>query len=203
MLNDRYYWPSMYNYITVFSKGYETCQKTKSDTSPPKAPLVQMYIPQAPMEFLSIDIAYLPKDTNGYQYILLIGDVFSKFMNAVPLKDQTVQVIVDALLKNWIHIHGNPLYLLSDQGSSVDGETMKEMKNAHPLLLVAKGMGSLNVIFLQSSFELLCYIIKIPSQNGATCCRNLYLLLTLAKAPLLDVYRTMSYSEDLLFYHMM
>ena len=129
LLKDRYYWPSMYNYIKVFSKGCETCQKTKSDTSPPKAPLVQMYIPQAPMEFVSIDIAYLPKDTNGYQYILLIGDVFSKFINAVPLKDQTAQVIVDALIKNWIHIHGNPLYLLSDQGSNVDGDTMKEICN--------------------------------------------------------------------------
>ncbi len=129
LLKDRYYWPSMYNYVKSFSQGCETCQKTKCATSPPKAPLVPMFIPNAPMQFLSIDIAYLPKDNNGYQYILLIGDIFSKFVQAVPLKDQTAPKIVDALLRNWIYIHGSPFYLLSDQGSNVDGEVMAEICN--------------------------------------------------------------------------
>ena len=129
LLKDRYYWPSMYNYIKLFSQGCETCQKTKCTTSPPKAPLVPMFIPNAPMQFLSIDIAYLPKDNNGYQYLLLIGDIFSKFVQAVPLKDQTAPKIVDALLRNWIYIHGSPFYLLSDQGSNVDGEVMAEICN--------------------------------------------------------------------------
>ena len=62
LLKDRYYWPNMYNYIKAFSEGCETCQKTKCDSSPPKAPLVPMYIPQAPMQFVAIDIAFLPKD---------------------------------------------------------------------------------------------------------------------------------------------
>jgi len=96
LLKDRYYWPNMYNYIKAFSKGCETCQKTKCDSSPPKAPLVPMYIPQAPMQFVAIDIAFLPKDQQGYQYILLIGDIFSKFVSAVPLREQTAQSIVDA-----------------------------------------------------------------------------------------------------------
>ena len=95
LLKDRYYWPNMYNYIKVFSQGCETCQQPKCDSSPPKAPLSPMYIPHAPMQFVSIDIAYLPKDHQGYQYILLIGGVFSKFVSAVPLKDQTAPSIVD------------------------------------------------------------------------------------------------------------
>ena len=46
-----------------------------------------------------------------------------------PLKDQTAPKIVDALLRNWIYIHGSPFYLLSDQGSNVDGEVMAEICN--------------------------------------------------------------------------
>ena len=129
LLKDRYYWPSMYNYIKLFSQGCEACQKTKCTTSPPKAPLVPMFIPNAPMQLLSIDIAYLPKDNNGYQYLLLIGDIFSKFVHAVPLKDQTAPKIVDAFLRNWIYIHGSPFYLLSDQGSNIDGEVIAEICN--------------------------------------------------------------------------
>ena len=84
LLKDRNYWPSMYNYIKLFSQGCETCQKTKCATSPPKAPLVPMFIPNAPMQFLSIDIPYLPKDNNGYQYILLIGDIFQHSYKPYP-----------------------------------------------------------------------------------------------------------------------
>ena len=35
LLKDRYYWPNMYNYIKLYSKGCETCQKTRCATSLP------------------------------------------------------------------------------------------------------------------------------------------------------------------------
>ena len=79
------------------------------------------------MQFVSLDIAYLPKDNKGYQYILLIGDILSKYIAAIPLKDQTAPVIVDALLQHWIFVHGTPFYILSDQGSNVDGNVMREI----------------------------------------------------------------------------
>ena len=118
------------NDVVIFNGNFQakpTLQKWT--TSPPKAPLVPMFIPNAPMQFLSIDIAFLPKDNNGYQYLLLIGDIFSRFVQAVPLKDQTAPKIVDALLRNWIYIYGSPFPLLSDQGSNVAGEVMAEICN--------------------------------------------------------------------------
>ena len=129
LLKDRYYWPGMFNYIKLFSQGCETCQKTKCSTSPPKASLVPIFIPNAPMQIPSIDIAYLPKDDKGCQYLLLIGDIFSKFVQALPLKDQTAPKIVDALLTNWIYINGSAFYLLSGQGLNVDREVMAEICN--------------------------------------------------------------------------
>ena len=95
--------------------------KTRCDNRPPKAPLSKMFIPNKPRQFISIDIAYLPKNNSGYNCILLIGDIFSKFIITVPLKDQTASVIASALLNNWIYVHGPSLYLLSDQGTNVDG----------------------------------------------------------------------------------
>ena len=97
---DRFYWPNMITYIKSFISRCETCQHTKCDTRPPKAPLTDMFVPSAPMQFISIDIGYLPKDNHGYQYILLIGDIFSKFVQIVPLKDQSAPVTIDALLSS-------------------------------------------------------------------------------------------------------
>ena len=114
----------MFDSVQQYVTSCKTCQLVKCDTRPPKAPIIPMVIPDAPMQFISIGIAYMPKDTDGYQYILLIGDNFSKFIQTVPLRDQTAPSIVRAFATNWLYIHGNPLYILSDQGSNVDGETM-------------------------------------------------------------------------------
>ena len=88
-----------------------------------------MAIPEAPMQFIAIDIAFMPKGNHGFQYFLLIGDVFSKYIEAVPLKDQMAPTIANALLSHWIYIHGPIFYMLSDQGSNVDGTMIKEICN--------------------------------------------------------------------------
>ena len=82
---------------------------------------------EAPMGFISIDIAYMPPDQRGSKYFLLTGDIFSKYIQAVPLKDQTATDIADALLSHWIYIHGATCFLLSDQGSNVDGTVIKKI----------------------------------------------------------------------------
>ena len=119
----------MYEYVSVFVRCCETCGRTKADQNPPKAPLLPMFIPEAPMQFVSMDIAYMPIDEEGYRYVFLMGDVFSKYIEAVPLKDQNAITVADAFTKEWVLKHGNPLYLLSDQGSNVDGTIVTEVCN--------------------------------------------------------------------------
>ena len=79
------------------------------------------------MLFVSLDIAYLPTDSHGYQYLLLIGDVFSKYIVAIPLKDQSAKTVSEAFLTNWVYVHRTPYFLLTDQGSNVDGSIMKDI----------------------------------------------------------------------------
>ena len=119
-LKERFYWPSMYEYTRTFVTSCNVCQKVKCDTRPAKAPLLPMCVPEKPMNFISVYVAYMPKDNDGYQYVLLIGDIFSKLIQAVPMRDQTTQTIIKSFLNHWLYIHGSPSYLLSDQGSNVD-----------------------------------------------------------------------------------
>ena len=100
------------------------CAQCKTDTHHPRAPLVPIYEATSPMEFISLDIGYMPTDVDGYRYILLIGDLFSKYLEVAPLHDQTSPSITKALWENWITKHGSPRFLLTDQGSNVDGETV-------------------------------------------------------------------------------
>ena len=72
----------------------------------------------------------MPEDPEGYKYFVLIGDIFSKFIQAVPLREQTAAQISQGLLNHWIYVHGKPSYLLTDQGSNVDGEIIREICNS-------------------------------------------------------------------------
>ena len=46
---------------------------------------------------IAMDIAYLPWTSNGYCYVLIIVDLFSKFMEAIPMKNQESATIAEAL----------------------------------------------------------------------------------------------------------
>ena len=126
-IQKRFYWPNLYRYVKTHSTQCETCQKCKASNRPPKAPLLPVQVPEFPMHFITIDIAYMTKDEDNYRYILLIGDLFSKYVTAVPLREQTAEEICDALHQEWLLVHGNPNFLLSDQGTNVDGNVIREI----------------------------------------------------------------------------
>ena len=79
----RFYWPNLFRSIQNHINQCEACQKCKPVNYRPKAPLLPVHEAEKPMEFITIDIGYMIKDTEGYQYILLIGDLFSKYIHAV------------------------------------------------------------------------------------------------------------------------
>ena len=127
LLKERFYWPNMHRCVESYVSVCQTCQQAKPLTKPPKAPLLPMAIPAGPTEFITIDIAYMPKDSSGYRYFLLIGDIYSKFIHAVPLRDQEALSISKSLEESWLNFHGIPFHLLSDQGSNVDGEVIHSL----------------------------------------------------------------------------
>ena len=117
----------MYNAVKTYTRTCIPCQLTKVDNRPPKAPLLPMSEPNFPMQSISMDIQYMPEDDNGYKYILLIGDLFSKYIEAVPIKDQLASTIAHALNERWLLRHGCPLYLLTDQASNIGGNVINEL----------------------------------------------------------------------------
>ena len=94
----------------------ETCQKVKADAITTKATLKPIHILEAPMQFISMDIATFPTDVDRYKHILLIGDIFSKYISAVPLNDTISRDYFKntvGLRKNCRKTHGGIYYLRS------------------------------------------------------------------------------------------
>ena len=53
---------------------------------------------------------------DGYRYILVIADYFSKWTEAFPIKNKCADTVADVLVDNIILRFGMPLVILSDHG---------------------------------------------------------------------------------------
>ena len=63
-------------------------------------------------------IGSLPIIEEGYKYLLTCQDNLSKYIIAVPLKDQTVNQAITQLVERIICIFGIPSMIVTDQGSN-------------------------------------------------------------------------------------
>ncbi|KAJ1205289.1 hypothetical protein NDU88_000724 [Pleurodeles waltl] len=67
-------------------------------------------------EFLSMDvIGPLPATIHGHMFILIVTDLFSKWVEAVPLKTKSAQEVIQNLVNIFLRC-GCPKLILSDQG---------------------------------------------------------------------------------------
>ena len=123
----RFFWRGMFLDVQNFCKCCEICLRNKRSHDR-KEPLKPIKMPfNFPRALIAMDIAYLPWTSNGYRYVLIIVDLFSKFIEAIPMKNQESATIAEALQYGWFHRYGYPLALLSDQCPNVDGTVIREL----------------------------------------------------------------------------
>ena len=64
---------------------------------------------------------------DGYRYILVIADYFSKWMEAFPIKDKCADTVADVLVDKIILRFGMPLVMHIDQGREIENGLMKSL----------------------------------------------------------------------------
>ena len=64
---------------------------------------------------------------DGYRYILVIADYFSKWTEAFPIKDKCADTVADVLVDKIILRFGMPLVIHSDQGRELENGLMKSL----------------------------------------------------------------------------
>ena len=65
--------------------------------------------------------------SNGNKHILVIGDHFTKWYEAIPLPDQTAITTANALVDHWISPFGCPHSLHSDQGRNFEAKLFEQL----------------------------------------------------------------------------
>ena len=126
-VKQRYYWVGMSEDVRSWVRKCNVCAQTKNPPKKPIAPL-QQYMVGAPLERVAMDIlGPLPKTDRGNVYILVIGDYFTKWVEAFALPNQEAETIARVFVEEFVCRFGIPSELHTDQGRNFESNLLKEV----------------------------------------------------------------------------
>jgi len=126
-LKQEYYWPGMRRDIITW---YRQCTQCARGRGPPNRPhgALQKVTVGEPLDIVAVDIlSGLPTTPEGYQYILVITDYFTKWSEAYPLKDAEAPTCMRAMYNSFFARFGLPRQLHSDQGKNFESKLFHEL----------------------------------------------------------------------------
>ena len=126
LLRERFYWPNLEADVERYIQRCKTCTISKERKPKHKFPR-QYFTASHPFELVSMDYTLLEPSSSGYQNVLVLTDVFSKFAVCIPTKDQTAITTTKALVSHWFHRFGPPERLHSDQGRNFESQVVAEL----------------------------------------------------------------------------
>ena len=97
-----------------------------------KAPMKQ-YNVGLPMEMVAIYfmgpfVRTNPQNGNApKRYLMVIGDYFTKWSEAIPLENLAAKTVARVLIDNFISRFGVPLFIHTDQGLSFESKNFQEI----------------------------------------------------------------------------
>lgn len=126
-VKSRFYWFNMRKDFQHMCKVCDVCAARKRPVEHYQGPM-KKYVVGVPMERIAIDVmGPLPETEKGNRYILVIADYFSKWTEAVPLRDQEAATVASALIDRFISVFGVPKEIHSDQGTHFESGLFKEI----------------------------------------------------------------------------
>ena len=122
-----FYWPGLRKDVQQFCKKCDQCTARKPSLGKKKVPL-QQYLVGSPMESIAIDfLGPLPKTKQGNQFIVVIGDYFTKWMEAFTAPDEKAENVAAIVVQQFICRFGVPRQLHSDKGSNFESNLFQQV----------------------------------------------------------------------------
>ncbi|KAJ4430359.1 hypothetical protein ANN_22575 [Periplaneta americana] len=120
-------WPNMKSEVEEYIRTCPTCQKNKMTRPYIKQELEITDTQPEPWIKLALDVVGpLPLTEQGHKYILTCQDNLTKYLIAVPIENQEVETVANALVRNVCLVYGIPQIILTDQGANCMSNVFKQ-----------------------------------------------------------------------------
>lgn len=122
----RYIWRSIRKDCSNWCKTCLDCQRSKVSRHTRSVP-GQFPIPSERFQHVHLDIVGPLPPSQGNTYILTCVDRFTRWPEAIPLKDQTSHTIANAFFSGWVARFGVPANITTDQGRNFESNLFSEL----------------------------------------------------------------------------
>ena len=125
-IRSRFYWPGQRHDVANWCKACAECASRKSPTKRRRAPM-QSELVGTPMQRVAMDIlGPLPVTARENKYVLVIGDYFTKWVEAYPMPNMEAKTVAELFVHHFISRFGVPDILHTDQGRNFESSLLKE-----------------------------------------------------------------------------
>ncbi len=127
LIQKNFWWPQMASDIQRWCDTCIVCA-TINQGKPGRTKLCRPEPPKGPWELLQLDfIGPLPSAKGGYRYCLVIIDKFSKWVEAIPTRNNSANTVARVVANQILPLWGAPIQIESDQGTHFTGQVMKQI----------------------------------------------------------------------------
>ena len=114
-ISKRFVWPGMKTDIRGWCRTCHPCQTSKVQRHV-SAPLQQRQPPDRRFGSLHVDIVGPLPESEGMRYLFTIVDRYTRWPDAIPMREMKAEDCAKAFLRHWIAHYGVPGDLTSDRG---------------------------------------------------------------------------------------
>ena len=126
-LKERIYWPGHYNDLKDWCQTCATCASRKAPMRFLRSPLGTITA-SYPTQIMAVDIVGpFPASDQGNSFIMVVGDYFSRWMEALPIPNQEASTVADKLVDEVFLRFSAPEQLHSDQGRQFESQLIQEV----------------------------------------------------------------------------
>lgn len=115
----RFLWPAINKDVGAWTRQCLECQQSKV-TRHVRSPPGQFLPPDSRFNHVHIDLVGPLPPCLGYQYMLTCVDRFTRWPEAIPVRDTSAPTIASAFVAGWVSRFGVPGTLTTDRGSQFE-----------------------------------------------------------------------------------
>lgn len=125
-----YWWPKVWQSTQNWVQTCDVCQKRKTPRMQKRLPVQEGITPTHPFQYVAMDITELATadSSNGLAYVLVFIDMFTRWAELKVFSHcPGAAEVTEALYTQVVARHGAPEYLLSDNGSNMSAQLVKNV----------------------------------------------------------------------------
>ena len=116
LMASKFVWHGLNKQVGIWARSCISCQTSKIHQHI-KAPFQTFRTPGRRFEHIHIDLVGPLSPSEGFTHLLTVVDRFTRWPEAIPLRDTSTVTCAQALVTHWISRFGVPVHITSDRGA--------------------------------------------------------------------------------------